>query len=165
MCKIRLMTVALLMALLVGCGHAETPGAESVQPAFILTGDAAILQSWSGEFPVVRLDQLPADQREQGIGYIGDQAVFEKVWTAFKPGKAVPTVDFQNHLVFFVRNTRYFNRISIGKIMVTDGIAEMLAMETMSAIPIEDQVAMALVVTARKGITGLRVGSTVIPIE
>jgi len=165
MCKVRLMTVALLMALLTGCGHAKKPVSKPTQPAFPLNGDAAILQSWQGDFPVVRLESLPADQREQGIGYIGNQDAFESVWRALKPDAAVPDIDFLNHLVLFVRNTQFYNRISIGKIMVKEGVAEVLAMETMSAMPIEDQVAMSLAVISREGIIGLRSGSMVIPVK
>lgn len=165
MCKVRLITFALIMSLLVGCGHADKPSAEQAQPAPPLTGDAAILQSWSGDFPVARLDLLPADQRKQGIGYIADHDVFEGVWTVFKPREAQPDIDFAKQLVLFVRNTQYFNRISIGKVMVKEGTAELLAMETLSALPIEDKVAMALVVVARRGITGLQTGSIVMPIE
>ena len=48
---------------------------------------------------------------------------------------------------------------------VKDGVAEVLAMETMSVIPIEDRVAMSLVVVARDGINGLRVGNEIIKIS
>jgi len=165
MCKIHLLTVALLLALLAGCGHADKPGTEAVPPGPLLTGDAAILQSWPGDFPVARLDRLPAGQRGQGIGFIGDGDVFNSVWAAFKPGETVPDIDFMNNLVLFARNTQFYNRISIGKVMVKEGVAEVLAMETKSAMPIEDTVAMALVVVPQKGITGLRTGSIVMPIK
>lgn len=42
-------------------------------------------------------------------------------------------------------------------------MAEMLAMITMSAMPIEDKVAMSLVVVARKGITAIQTGDKNIP--
>jgi len=165
MCKVRLMTVALFVALLAGCGYADKPVAKTTRPAFPLNGDAAILQSWQGDFPVARLESLPADQREQGIGYIGDRDAFESVWRALKPDAPVPDIDFLNHLVLFVRNTQFYNRVSIGKIMVKEGVAKVLAMETMSAMPIEDKVAMSLAVISREGITGLRTGTTVLPIK
>ena len=165
MCPVRLIALTLIMSLLVGCGHADKPGAKREQLMPPLTGDAAILQSWAGDFPVARLDSLPAEQREQGIGYIGDQAVFVSVWTAFKPGVTIPDIDFASHLVLFVHNTQYFNRIFIGKVMAKEGVVEVLAMETMSALPIEDKVAMSLVVIARDGITGLRTGAAVVPIK
>ena len=165
MCTIRLMTAALLLALFMSCGHAEKPSPEAMPPGPPLTGDAAVLQSWPGDFPVAQIDRLPAGQRGQSIGYIGDRDVFKGVWTAFKPGETVPDIDFVNQLVLFARNTQFYNRISIGKVMVKAGVAEVLAMETMSAMPIEDTVAMSLVVVARAGITGLQTGATVTPIK
>ena len=42
---------------------------------------------------------------------------------------------------------------------------EIIAMETMSAMPIEDKVAMSMVVVLRKGITGIRAGEEVIPVK
>ena len=165
MYRISILAVALLLAAIVACGPAVKPSTGPVKAVPPMTGNVPILQSWPGDFPVARLDSLPADQREQGIGYIGDQAVFESVWTAFKPGVTIPDVDFAGHLVLFVHNTQYFNRISIGKVMAKEGVAEVLAMETMSALPIEDKVAMSLVVIARDGITGLRTGAAVVPIK
>ena len=162
---LRLITCVLLMAFLAGCGHADKPSAEQTQSIPPLTGDAAILQAWPGDFPVARLDRLPADQREQGIGYIDERDIFAAVWAVFKPGEALPNIDFAKQLVLFARNTQYFNRISAGKVMVKEGTAELLAMETLSARLIEDKVAMALVVVPQAGITGLRAGSIVIPIK
>ncbi|CAD7845217.1 MAG: hypothetical protein [Olavius algarvensis Delta 4 endosymbiont] len=163
--RISFMEVALLMALMAGCGHPGKPAGEPAQPSPPMTGDTAILQSWPGDYPMDRLERLPADQREQGIGYISDRDIFASVWTAFKPGERVPDIDFVNHLVLFARNTQFYNRISIGKVMVKEGVAEVLAMETKSALPIEDTVAMSLVVIARYGIIGLRTGATVMPIK
>jgi len=48
---------------------------------------------------------------------------------------------------------------------VTNGVAEVLAMETMSAMPIEDKVAISLVVVARKGITAIHAGDKIVPIK
>ena len=48
---------------------------------------------------------------------------------------------------------------------VKDGVAEVLAMETLSAMPIEDRVTMSLVVVVRDGINGLRVGNGIIKIS
>ena len=107
---------------------------------------------------MAQLDLLPDKQREQAVGFIDDAKTFEKVWKAFKPGEAVPEIDFKTNFVLFVRNTQFYNRISIGKVKVTNGVAEVLAMETMSAMPIEDKVAMSLVVVARMGIKGLKTG-------
>ena len=51
-----------------------------------------------------------------------------------------PEIDFTVNLVLFARNTQFYNRINIGKVNVSNGVAEVLAMETMSAMPIEDKV-------------------------
>jgi hypothetical protein len=58
--------------------------------------------------------------------------------------------------VLFARNTHFYNSIRIGKVNVKNGVAEVLAMETMSAIPIEDRVGMSMVVVSRKGIDSVR---------
>jgi len=128
-------------------------------------GEADILQSWQGDFPLAQLQLMPVKQREQGIGFIDNAETFSAVWKAFKPGVTVPEIDFKTNLVLFARNTQFFNRIRIGKVNVTNGVAEVLAMETMSAMPIEDKVAMSLVVLNRKGITGIRSGDNIIQIN
>jgi len=128
-------------------------------------GEADILQSWQGDFPVAQLQLMPVNQREQGIGFIDDAETFAAVWKTFKPDEAVPEIDFKTSLVLFARNTQFFNRIRIGKVNVTNGVAEVLAMETMSAMPIEDKVAMSLVVIARQGITGIQSGDKIIQIN
>jgi acid phosphatase (class A) len=130
-----------------------------------LDGEAEILQSWQGDYPVAQLKLLPEDQREQGVGFIGDAKTFEGVWKAFKPGEDVPGIDFKANLVLFARNTQFFNRISIGKVNLKNGVAEVLAMETRSAMPIEDKMAMSLVVVAREGITAIQSGDRIIPVN
>jgi acid phosphatase (class A) len=136
--------------------------AHHLQP---LIGEANILQSWQGDFSVAQLQLLPEKQREQAVGFITDAKTFETVWKAFKPGEDVPDIDFKTNLALFVRNTQFYNRITIGKVKVKDGVAEVLAMETMSAMPIEDKVAMSLVVVPRKGITAIQYGDKIIPIN
>ena len=128
-----------------------------------LDGEAKILQSWQGDYPVDRLDLLPEKQRENSAGFIDDVKTFEGVWKAFKPGEAVPEIDLKVNLVLFARNTQFYNRIRIGKVNLKGGVAEVLAMETMSAMPIEDKVAMSLVVVAKQGISGIQAGDKVIP--
>ena len=111
------------------------------------------------------LQLLPDKQRQQAVGFIDNAETFAGVWKAFKLGEAAPKIDFTANLVLFARNTQFFNRISIGKVNVKSGVAEVLAMETMSAMPIEDKVAMSLVVVARKGITAIQSGDKMIPIR
>jgi len=48
--------------------------------------------------------------------------------------------------------------ISSGKVNVTDVAAELLAMETISARPIEDKVAISLVAIPRKGVKAIQIG-------
>jgi len=128
-------------------------------------GEAKILQSWQGDYSVDKLNLLPEKQREQAVGFIDNAEIFEGVWKAFKPGEDVPKIDFKANLVLFARNTQFYNRIIIGKVNVTNGVAEVLAMETMSAMPIEDKVAMSLVVVARHGITAIHAGDKIILIN
>jgi uncharacterized membrane protein len=126
---------------------------------------ATILQSWHGDYPVAQLNLLPEKQRDRAVGYIEDAMTFEIIWKAFKPGEPVPTVDLRKNIVLFSRNTQFYNRISIGKINVTNGVAEILAMETMSAMPIEEKVGMSMALVSRKGIESIRTadGLVVIP--
>jgi hypothetical protein len=159
------MVTTLVIALLVGCGHADKPDPSPATASPPMTGEPRILQAWTGDYPVAMLDRLPAKQRENGVGYIGSGDIFKNVWNALKPDATMPDVDFNINLVLFVRNTQFFNRVSIGKVMVQDGVAEVLAMETMSAMPIEDNVAMALAVIPRAGITGIRTGTTILPVD
>ena len=129
-----------------------------------LDGEAKILQSWQGDYPVAQFNLLPEDQRQQAVGFIDDTETFKVVWKAFKPGEAVPDIDFTANMVLFARNTQFYNRIRIGKVNVKNGVAEVLAMETMSAMPIEDKVAISMVMVARKGITAIQAGDEKIPI-
>jgi uncharacterized SAM-binding protein YcdF (DUF218 family) len=135
---------------------------QQMQP---LNGEAKILQSWQGDYPTVQLNLLPENQREHAVGFIGSTETFKAVWNAFKPEEAVPSIDFNTNFVIFAKNTQFYNRIRIGKVNVTNGVAEVLAMETLSARPIENKVAMSLVVLNRQGITGIRSGDNVIQIN
>jgi len=147
----------LMLAVLTGCSNvpvANTPPTELV-----------ILQSWSGDYPVAELQRLPAGQQQTRVGYLGNAAAFESVWAAFKPGEAVPEVDFGKHLVVFHRNVNFYNRTRIFKVTRRDGVADVLAMETMSAIPIMDKVSMALAVIPRASVKSLRSGAASVPVR
>ncbi len=124
--------------------------------------EAEILQSWHGDFPTAGMDLLPEGQQDLPAGFLEDVESFEAVWKAMNPGQEAPQVDFRANIVLFARNTRFYNRLSIGKVTVTDGVAELLAMETMSALPIEDRAAISLVVVPREGIEGVRSGDRVV---
>jgi hypothetical protein len=163
--KINLLPTVLIVVLLFGCSHSVTGVVQQPSHSRSLNGEAKTLHSWQGDYPVAQLNLLPEMQREQAVGYITDAKTFRAVWKAFKPGAAVPEIDFTTNMVLFARNIQFYNRISIGKVSVKDGVADVLAMETLSAMPIEDRLAMSLVVVARDGINGLRIGDGIIKIS
>jgi len=163
--RLRLLVTILAVVIHLGCSASNYGTPETAKQTPAASGEAEILQSWQGDYPVARLDLLPEKQREQGVGFIHEAKTLECVWNAFKPGEAVPEIDFKVNLVLFARNTQFFNRISIGKVKVTNGVAEVLAMETMSAMPIEDKVAMSLVMVSRREITAIQTGDKNIPIN
>ncbi|MCJ7593633.1 MAG: hypothetical protein MUO52_02535, partial [Desulfobacterales bacterium] len=108
--------------------------------------------------------RLPEGRRSSAVGYIGDGETFSAVWQAFEPLQNVPRVDFSTQLVVFSRNVDFYNRTSILKITLQDGVAEVLAVETMSAMPIEDKVGMALAVIPRDGVKFIQTGKERIPV-
>ena len=153
---IRILLAGMLLAMMTGCSNvpvADTPPTELV-----------ISQAWSGDYPVAELKRLPAGQQQSGVGYLGSATAFESVWSAFKPGEAVPALDFGKHVVVFHRNVAFYNRTRIFKVTLKDGVAEVLAMETLSAIPIEDKVAMAMAVIPRANVKSLRSGTASVPV-
>jgi hypothetical protein len=118
--------------------------------------DVSILQSWSGDYPVSGFDRLPAGQQKQRTGWIGTVQEFAPVWGVLFPVQPLPEIDFTTCIVVFTRNVQFYNRISIHRIILTDGVMEVLARETMSALPIEDKAVMALAVIPREGVKFIR---------
>ena len=163
--KIILVLMVLTLVIFTGCNRSDTTTTEKAERAQAVEGEAKILQAWQGDYPVTQLNMLPDKQRENSVGYIDDAKTFEGIWKGFKPGEEVPEIDFTANMVIFARNTQFFNRIRIGKVNVTNGVAEVLAMETMSAMPIEEKVAMSMVVVPRKGITAIKTGDKNIQIK
>ena len=150
----RLVAISLVVGL--GCLFACAPVAvQSNGPQELLPS-----AKWSGDYPVAALGLLPDGQQQNRVGYIGDAATFAKVWQGFMPEEALPAVDFKNDLVVFSRNVVYYNRTNIFKVVLTSGVAEILAMETMTAIPVEDRAAMAMAVVPRAGIMAIRLDET-----
>jgi len=129
------------------------------------TVDAPLAAQWAGDYPVAELNRLARAQRTSGVGFIDAGDRFVSVWNVFKAGEPVPPVDFDKNLVVFARNTQFYNRIRIGKATLTDGVLSLLAMETMSARPIEDKVAMSLAVVPRAGIASIQAGADRIVVE
>jgi len=145
---LRLVGCLALVFTLTACTVVAEPASES-RPL-------PIFQSWSGTYPLSALERLPAGQRRNATGYIGDPQTFAAVWQVFMPGEDVPEVDFASRLVIFYRNVRYFNRASIVQVTLTDGGVDALAIETMTARPIVDEVAMALATVPREGVRFIR---------
>lgn len=152
---------ALLVILVLAQVSACTPPAMQSAPARA----EPVSQRWSGDYPVAELGRLPPGQQATGVGFFWTPAGFEAAWAAFKPGEAVPAVDFDGNIVVFVRNVSFYNRTSIAKTDLKDGVLEVLAMETRSANPITDKVAMAMAVVPREGIRFIQAGPTRLPID
>jgi hypothetical protein len=144
-------------AVLANCGAAFA--AQEEEPK-----NLPILQKWSGDYPVSELQRLPENLRTSPVGYLADAETFADVWQAFKPNEKMPEVDFKSNLVVFTRNVDFYNRTSIGMIKLADGVLEIVAMETMSALPIEDKVAMAMAVIHRAGVKFIQAGTSRIPV-
>ena len=124
-----------------------------------------LLEKWSGDYPVSELGRLPDGQQAVAAGYIGDTEAFIPVWRAFMPEEILPTVDFSENIVVFTRNIQFYNRTNILKVEISgDGAAEIIAMETMSAIPIEEKVALSMAVIPRKGIVYIQSGTEKTPV-
>ena len=140
-------------------GKAKEWGFETEKLIFVAhdsaSNDLPILRSWSGDYPVSQLNRLPENQRTTPAGYLGTSAAFGAVWQAFKPGEEVPEVDFSKHIVLFSRNASFYNRTSIAKVTLKDGVADFLAIETRSSMPIEDKVGMAMAVIPREGVKAI----------
>jgi len=163
--RISLLLTVFTLVMLFGCSHSDTSTMKIADHSQPLDGEVKILQSWQGDYSVAKLKLLPEKQREQRVGFINNAKTFAAVWKAFSPGEAVPEIDFKANLVLFARNTQFYNRISIGKVNVKNGVAEVLAMETMSAMPIEDKVAISLVVVPRKDIKSIRTADGLVVIS
>jgi len=123
-----------------------------------------ILQEWQGDYPISELHRLPEGQRTTRIGYLDNALQFSNVWQAFKPGEKVPEIDFSKHLAVFARNVAFYNRLAIMKVILKESGVEILARETMSALPIEDNVAMSIALILRAGVKYIKTGSERIPV-
>ncbi len=164
--------VVLVLAgwMIAGCTGPAPPDSQAAARDVHAQGDAQpqdlpLLQTWSGEFPVVRLDLLPAGQRQASVGYISDAKTFAAVWGAFQPQEPLPKINFRTELAVFSRNVHFYNRTAIVKVTLKEDTAEVIAMETLSALPIEDKVAMAMAVIPRSGVRFLAVGNERIPVR
>ncbi len=123
-----------------------------------------LLQKWNGDYPVFQLGQLPEGQYMSRVGFITNAATFSNIWQAFKPGESLPLIDFRSNIVVFTRNVEFYNRTSILKVLLTDSIVEIISLETMTALPIGDKVAMALAVVPRAGIKFMKLDGKLIAV-
>lgn len=81
--KISILLIVLTLVMMVGCSRSNTETANKPSHSKPLNGEANILQSWQGDFPVAQLKLLPDKQREQAVGFITDAKTFETVWKAW----------------------------------------------------------------------------------
>ena len=156
----KLIFTFMLWAALVGLVNCGAVFADQEEKPKNLT----ILQKWSGDYPVSELHRLPENLRTSRVGYLADAETFADVWQAFKPNEKMPEVDFKTHLVVYSRNVDFYNRTSIGMVKLAGGVLEIAAMETMSALPIDDKAAMALAVIHRVGVKFIQAGTSRIPV-
>jgi hypothetical protein len=140
-----------------GCATKDTVSTEPI--------DLPLFDTLSGDFPVSELGRLPSGQQDTPVGYIGDTETFIPIWRAFMPTEILPEVDFSKKIIVFSRNTQFYNRTLIFKVTLQDGTAEILAMETMSAIPIDDKVAMSMAVIPREGVMAIKGGAEEIQVK
>jgi hypothetical protein len=140
-----------------GCAEKDTVSTDPI--------DLPLFDTLNGDFPVSELGRLPSGQQDTPVGYIGDTETFIPIWRAFMPTEILPEVDFSKKIIVFSRNTQFYNRTLIFKVTLQDETAEILAMETMSAIPIEDKVAMSMAVIPREGVLAIKTGAGEIKVE
>ena len=158
--------LSLVLLSLVACVSTTPDGKIIKETEKEVVDDIEIIQNWSGDFPVARLDVLPDGQERLPAGYIGDAATFKEVWSVFSPATPVPEVDFSDNMVVFGRNTQYYNRTTIFKVTLTnEGVAEILAMATMTSTPIQDKVAMSIAIIPRKGIKSIFTAGNRLPVK
>lgn len=124
-----------------------------------------ILNRWNGDYPTAQLDHFKQWHGQLHGGYIGDDVAFAAFWKNFKPGTAVPQVDFAKNLVVFVRGDGSYKQMFIAKITLKQDIAEIVATANKSASTPDDSFAMALAVIPRAGVKFVRVGNEQTAVE
>jgi hypothetical protein len=86
----------------IGCISTNTGRIKPADVSQAIQGEADILLSRQGDFPVAQLKLLPGKQRERAVGFISDVETFMDLWKAFMPGEDVPKIDFKTNLALFV---------------------------------------------------------------
>lgn len=162
-----LAVILVFVGLLSSCSRSSIKEVQAQDPAGETRPagkDVRIMQSFSGDYPVTELHRLPSAQEKSGTGCIGSAQEFAAVWQAMFPAQKLPEIDFTKHIVVFSRNTHFYNRTSIGNVVLKDGAAHVLVMETMSSLPIEDKVSMALAVIPRVGVRFIKTETGLTPV-
>ena len=115
-------------------------------------GPVAILGTLSGDLPTAALKKLPEGIQQQSVGYFSSQKQLDAVLPAILAGdRTLPAVDFSSQIVLFTKNTQFYNRLRIGQVLREGETLTVLAMETMSAMPITDKVAISFAIIERDG--------------
>jgi len=156
--RFQLLIAIMVSILMVSCSEKQPLPDDSPR-------EVTILAQWDGDYPADSLSALPSHGRDLPAGYLADAAMFARIWTIFKPDVNVPEVDFADNIVVYYRNITYYNRTSIFKLSLQQGVLEILARETLSAIPIDDKVSISLAVIPGKDIRFIKAGDQKIPVE
>ena len=131
----------------------------------VMDGPVQILGTLNGDLPVSSLKMLPTELQEQPVGYLSSQKHLDAVLQSIQAGgKSLPVVDFPSQIILFTKNTIYYNRLSIGQVSRNGETLTLLAMETRSAMPITDKVAISLVIIERAGAKFIDTGNTLVTI-
>ena len=124
-----------------------------------------ILNRWSGEYPIAKLDRLKAWHARSQWGYIGDEAGFSSFWNAFREGRRAPEVDFSKNIVVFVGGDGSYKQMVIVKVTLKDHVAEVVVDGSKPGPPGADTCAMAVAVIPRSGVGFVRMGKEQIAVE
>ena len=118
--------------------------------------------TFHGDFLLLQLVRLPERFRETPYGIIDRDSELEAIWPGFHSydggSVSMPSVDFADQLIVFVRNTQFYNRIHLGTVNIIEGKGEIVTMETRSALPLIDKASFAMMVLNRKDVSQLRFG-------
>lgn len=127
--------------------------------------NVALLEKWSGDYPVTQLFRLPAGQLDSAVGYIDSMETFLPIWRVYMPTEILPSVDFSKHIVVFTRNVQFYNNLSILTVTLTENTAEIGVLKTMSTRMIEDRAVLAMAVIPRGNITTIKLGDSTVAVQ
>jgi hypothetical protein len=148
----------LLALLLSGALAIPAAGVGKNEPIVAQPPALKIVASWSGEASAAELQAMPQWLQRLRAGCIGDEAAFAAFWALFKPGAIPPRVDFGRNLAVFVARDSAYEQLSIVKVTLKEGTAEVVASGYRSAPVREGRLSVAVAIVRRAGITSLKVG-------